>query len=398
MMSKTGTLVNINSNDQHNDNQDLKILIIDFSRSYGGASTRVISLLQNLPYGQVSLAGLANSPVMESANSLGVRTHNIGINKLDIRILRQLVNIIKQEGYQIIDTHNIQAKFWGSLAALITDTILVSTIHSWYALEHGKKSIKGRFYTFLELITNQKLGAYITVSKKDRDMLIQSKVSEDDIELIYNAVAVDPAKIPDNRERLQAETGIPVKGIICTAVGRLVNVKGYDILIEAFRRKVTQLSELYCVIVGDGELNYEYRQRVQETGLEKRVHFLGYQPHDKVLSILKGSDIFVMPSRYEGTPIALLEAAALGKAIVASHVGGIPELVADGEQALLVHPDDAPALADKLVYLAQNKESINRLGQEAQKRIQENFSLSGMVEKTYDTYLKAWHKKFPIRD
>lgn len=382
---------------QNNNNQGIRALIIDFSKGYGGASTRVLSLLQNLPSDQIALAGLANSSVMEAARSLGARTYNVGNKKVDIRILKQLVNIIKQDGYQIVDTHNIQAKFWGSLAAIITRTILVSTIHSWYAFEHGKNSLKGRLYTALELRTNRKLGAYITVSKKDREMLIRSKIPDDEIELIYNAVTIVAGEIRDIREQLQSETGIPTNAIICTAVGRLVNIKGYDILIDAFRLIADQDPELYCVIIGNGELYQEYNQRVQELGLKNRVHLLGYQSHDKVLPIVKASDIFVMPSRYEGTPIALLEAAALGKAIVASRVGGIPELVMDNKHALLVPPEDTFILAETLIQLAQDREKIKLLGWAAQKRIQGDFSMASMVEKTQQTYLKAWNKKCPTK-
>ena len=229
--------------------QDLKTLIIDFSKGYGGASARVLSLLQNLPSAQVALAGLENSPVIKSAKILGIRTHVVGKRKYDIRILKRLVNIIENEAYQIIDTHNIQAKFWGNLAATLTKTVLVSTIHSWYALEHGQKSLKGRFYTALELRTNRQLGAYITVSQKDREMLLQNGVPEERIELIYNAVMIDPDNVPSIREQLKFDTRIPENVIICTAVGRLVKVKGFDILIDAFKLISEQSPHLHCLII-----------------------------------------------------------------------------------------------------------------------------------------------------
>jgi len=382
---------------QFSENQDPKTLIIDFSKGYGGASSRVLSLLQNIPVGQVALAGLANSQVIQAAIDLGVPVYIVGTSKLDLRILKRLANIIRNDGYQVIDTHNIQAKFWGSLAASISKAGLVSTIHSWYAHEHGKKSLRGRLYTWLELRTNHNLSAYITVSQKDHAMLIQSGIPDADIELIYNAVSVDTWKIPDFKEQFQTKLGIPESALICTAVGRLVAVKGYDVLIDAFHIIAAQIPNLYCVILGDGELYQEHYQRVQELGLDERVKLLGYCDHATVLSIVKSSDIFVMPSRYEGTPIALLEAAALGKAIVASQAGGIPELVTDGEHAILVPPEDPIFLADTLIQLAQDQEKINMFGEQAQRRVQKKFTLERMVERTRQTYLTAWNKKLSLK-
>ena len=108
-----------------------------------------------------------------------------------------------------------------------------------------------------------------------------------------------------------------------------------------------------------------------------------------MLELLKSSDIFVMPSRYEGTPIALLEAAALGLPIVASHTGGIPELVQDEEHALLIPPEDTHALAQELIRLSQDRQFARLLGQNAQKRIRVGFNLNAQVQATLNTYQNA---------
>jgi len=373
-------------------NQNLKTLIVDFSKGFGGASTRVLSLLRYLPANQVGLVGLTGSPVVQAAQSLDVPVYTIGSKKFDIRILTRLVSIIRQDGYQVIDTHNIQAKFWGSLAAAHCGVALVSTIHSWYAHEHGQQSQRGQIYTALELHTNRKLGAYITVSTKDREMLLKAGIAPEIVELIYNAVSIDVAEIPDEREHFLNEFGLASDTIICMALGRIVKVKGYDILIEAISLLADQIPNLACVIVGDGELHAAYRHKIRELKLHERVHLAGYRPHTEALALLKASNIFVMPSRYEGTPIALLEAAALGKAIVASSVGGIPELVTDGEQASLVLPEDPKVLAQALSDLIHNPAKRHFLGKRASERVQMNFGVEKMIENTQRTYIKAWLK------
>ena len=367
----------------------VKILIVDLSKHYGGASSRVLSLLRYLPPDQVGFVGLKNSPVSEAAKKLSLPVHCISSSKANPMILPRLIKIIEEGGYQVIDTHNIQSKFWGSLAARITGKALISTLHSWYANEHKSDSWRGRFYTKLEKYTNSGLNLYITVSKTIQEALIESDFPPSKAKLIHNAVFIDPVATPRYDKELEAQFGIPNDSIIFTAVGRLVPVKGYNHLINAFQEVATQRSDLYCIIVGDGELYEELNEKIYKMKLQNRIHLLGHCDHNTVLSILKSSDIFLMPSRSEGTPIALLEAAALGKAIIASEVGGIPELVTNGEHAILIPPADHQALTHAMMKFANNKKIREEYGKRAQERVQKKFALDAMINSTYTAYIRA---------
>ena len=313
-----------------------KVLIVDLSNNYGGSSSRVLSLMARAKPGTVALAGLKSGAISGQALQLGLPVHIVAAHKADPRLLFRLIQVIRQGGYNVLDSQNIQSKFWANMAASVTKTALVSTLNSWYANEHGKASIKGRIYTSLELSTNQSLDLYITVSEKDRQSLLKSGLPEDIIELIYNAVDVNTSEIPGNGEWLRKKFDLPPDSIVCAAVGRLVPVKGYDILINAMQKIAAQVPQLVCLIVGEGQAGEELSGQIRAAGLEARVRLVGYYARQDAMSILKSSDIFVMPSRYEGTPIALLEAAALARPILASCTGGIPELVTHEEHALLV--------------------------------------------------------------
>ena len=120
--------------------------------------------------------------------------------------------MIREEGYNVLDSQNIQSKFWANLAALLTGTALVSTLNSWYAHEHSTTLMKGRLYTSLELWTNQGLDLYITVSEKDRQMLLASDIPEKAIELIYNTIDLDVSSIPGNSEGLKKRIRSTAKG------------------------------------------------------------------------------------------------------------------------------------------------------------------------------------------
>ena len=366
-----------------------KVLILDLSKYYGGSNSRILSLMTRSQPGTIGLAGLRNGVITRQAQEMGLKVHAVAGHKADPRLLLRLIQVIRQEGYTVLDSQNIQSKFWANLAALSTGTALVSTLNSWYAHEHSTTLVKGKFYTWLELFTNQSLDLYIAVSEKDRQMLLSSGISEDAIELIYNTIDLDVSAIPGDEDSLKKEFGLPPQAIVCTGIGRLVPQKGFDILIEAFAKIASEIPDLYCIIIGEGEDKDKLTEQIRAAGLEARIRLAGYQDRSKAMSILKSSDIFVMPSRYEGTPIALLEAAALARPILAACAGGIPEMVTHEQHAYLVPIQDPDALAQGLVKLALQRDYAHMLGQSAQQRVRERFNPESQVRETWAAYEKA---------
>lgn len=366
-----------------------KVLILDLSNHYGGASSRVLAFMARARPEMVGLAGLKSGAITTKAVRAGLPVHILSHHKASPLILPRLIRLIRQQGYNVLDSQNIQSKFWANLAALVTRTALVSTINSWYANEHGQLSIRGRIYTALELATNQSLDLYISVSENDRRSLIRAGLPADSVELIHNAVDVDRHRSSENLPGLKARLNLPPESLVCVAVGRLVPVKGFDVLIAALERIASRLPTLVCLIVGEGEARPQLEQQIERAGLQAQVRLVGYHDHTEVLSILEACDIFVMPSRYEGTPVALLEAAALARPILASACGGIPELVTDGEQAVLVRPGEPDALAEALARLATDREFASLLGRQARERIRQKFNLETQFRATWNAYRKA---------
>ncbi|HET6594612.1 MAG TPA: glycosyltransferase [Anaerolineales bacterium] len=366
-----------------------KVLILDLSKHYGGSNSRILSLMTRSNAGTIGLAGLKKGVITRQATQMGLNVHVVAEHKADPRLLFRLIKVIRKENYNVLDSQNIQSKFWANLAAMFTGTALVSTLNSWYAHEHSTTRFKGKFYTSLELFTNQSLDLYITVSEKDRQMLLNAGIQEEMIELIYNTIDLDGSAIPGGADWLRTQFNLPSQSIVCTGIGRLVPQKGFDILIEALAQIASQLPDLYCLIIGQGEDKEKLAQQIRTAGLEGRIQLVGYQDRSKVLSILKSSDVFVMPSRYEGTPIALLEAAALARPILAARAGGIPELVTHGQHAHLVPTHDPEGLAQGFLKLALDHEYAQELGQNAQQRVRERFNPNSQVNETWAAYQKA---------
>ena len=366
-----------------------KVLILDLSKHYGGSNSRILSLMTRSNTGTIGLAGLKNGVITRQAQQMSLQVHAVAGHKADPRLLFRLMQVIRQEGYNVLDSQNIQSKFWANLAAMFTGTTLVSTLNSWYAHEHSTTLVKGRLYTALELLTNQSLDLYITVSEKDRQMLLRSGISGEAIELIYNTIDLDIAAIPGDSVSLKKEFGLPPQAIVCTGIGRLVPQKGFDILIEACAKIASQIPDVYCLIIGEGEDKEKLSEQIRLAGLEQRIRLIGYQERAKAMSILKSSDIFVMPSRYEGTPIALLEAAALARPILAACAGGIPELVTHEQHAFLVPTQNPEALAQGFIKLTHDLAYAQRLGGNARQRVHEQFNPENQVDQTWAAYEKA---------
>jgi len=365
-----------------------RVLIVDLSHEFGGASSRVLGLMSGFPSGQVGLAAIMGSPVFRQAQKQGFSVFPVGVHKADWRILPNLLNVIRQNQYQVVDTQNIQSKLWGSIAARLSRVALVSTLNSWYRFEHGK-SLKGVLYTWLELLTNRWLDRYIVVSKTVYDALKNAQKNTSFIDLIYNAIGLRPQEISGDALWLKAKFNFPPDAIVCSAAGRLVWAKGYEDLIAAMAQIAKLEPNLYCVIIGEGELRGLLQAAIGQNGLNERIVLAGFVEHDEVLSILKASDFFVMPSRQEGTPIALLEAAAIGLPILATSCGGIPELVESGKQALLVSPENPSALAAGLLEISKNPQYRQFLAAQAQARVKDAFSLEAQVKATQFAYQKA---------
>jgi glycosyltransferase involved in cell wall biosynthesis len=332
---------------------------------------------------------LENSGAAKRARSMGLPVFTIGVNKAEPFIVSRLVRIIREHKFCIVDTQNIQSKFWGSLAAARTGTALISTLNSWYYKEHGGK-LKGRIYQFIEMVTNWKLDLYIAVSQQILQNLLKAGVPRELIALITNAVQLKPPPVSLNRFWLLNKFGFPIEATVYCAVGRLEKVKGYKDLILAHSRIAARFPELYGIIVGEGSLYEELNRLVEETGMKSRIQLIGFRQHDEVISIVNASDIYIMPSRSEGTPVALLEAAALGRPILATRVGGIPDLVKDGEHALLINPGNIDFLAASLTRLCQNPMIAKRLGKAAQQRAKKDFTLKRQVKATREAYIKAF--------
>lgn len=197
---------------------------------------------------------------------------------------------------------------------------------------------------------------------------------------IPNGVDLDPPLT----EQTRRDFGLPEDRLIVGTAGRLVPVKGHDVLLEAIERLHPERLPVHYVIAGEGPEHDNLRKEIFRRNLTNTVHFVGFMVD--VPSFLNCLDVFVLPSRAEGQPFTLLQAMAAGLPSVSTKVGGIPEMIRHEKDGLLVNRDDAGALADALRLLLTDEARRKTMGAAARQRAELEFSLGRMVDRYLDLY------------
>lgn len=379
--------------DSEDYSEKLRVLIVDLSIRYGGASTRAISIAKYFSSFGGMLAVIENSPTMKIAQEQGIPVRVVGKKRTDLLIPFRIAKIIQNERIQVVDTQNIQSKFWVSISVLFSRVAFVSTLNSLYNQEFGT-SWKSNAYHWIDRLTNIKTDHYIAVSNAIEKNLLNDAIPREKISLIRNAVSLPSQPADFDIIKTRKQFGIPENAFVFILLGRMVWAKGIDDFISAFSIVAGKYKQVRAVIVGDGDLRDEIVMQIKKLSLQEHVYLLGYQPHPKVLEILMSSNIFVMPSRSEGIPFALLEAAALGMPIVATHCGGIPEVVTNGENALLTPIGDVKALSKAMTILCTDQSVAHRLGKSARDKIIRDYSLVKQMELMKDVYLQTYKSRF----
>ena len=235
---------------------------------------------------------------------------------------------------------------------------------------------------FHEQQLQNKAAAFIAVSNFIRNKLIEQGYPEEKI--IQHHIGVNTVKFSPSCH--QADQ----RYILC--VGRHTEKKGIDTLLRAFARIAAKYPHVSLLQVGQGELTRELQQLTKQLGIDQQVHFLGAQPHERVLQIMQQAEIFALPSQTaktgecEGLPIVILEASACGIPIVATYHSGIPEAVIEGETGFLVAEKDYKSLAEKLDILLSDRALGKKMGEQGRDLINEQFDIRKQTIKLETIY------------
>ncbi len=260
---------------------------------------------------------------------------------------------------------NLMAKLTGKISG--SKTILCA-IHTFD---------RARLKAVAEMLTSSLARKYIVVSGALKIFCVKNySIPADKISVIKNGIP-----LPDNvpaQSNLREKLGIKPGARNIGAIARLHREKGIDLLVRAFHSLAGEFPDLDLVIIGDGPEKSKLEQMSKNLGISNRVRFAGFLPEpEQYLSLF---NLFALPSRIEAMPVALMQAMAAGKAIVAAKVGGVPELMEDGKEGLLVPAEDESALSRAISRLLREPALAMALGAKAKERAGREFGLEQMLE------------------
>ncbi len=311
----------------------------------------------------------------------------------DLKAFFDIWRIIKKYNPLIVHTHSSKAGLTGRLAAKLAGApIIVHTPHG-----HVFFGYFGPFKTKLFIIF-EKLASRITdkivalTNREKKDHILFKIAEEDKFSVIYSGIELNILKESSSEEKqnLKKELGIPENSLIVGTAGRLVPVKGPEFLVKASKYIISKYPDTYFMFTGDGPLEQDLKRKALEMGISDNIIFLGWR--DDLVKIISIYDIFVLPSLNEGMGRVLVEAMALGKSIIASNVGGIPDLVIHGKNGFLVPPKNPKELAKYIQVLLEDKDKREKMGL-AGKEMAYNFTSERMVEKIANLYKKLLTQK-----
>ncbi len=307
----------------------------------------------------------------------------------DSAALWQLIRLLRAERPHLVHTHTSKAGVLGRLAAWWAGVpLILHTPHGHVFYGHFGRL---RSWLFLQIERRLARGTARLIALTDaerRDHLDRGVGRADRFAVIPSGI--DLARF--RRARRQGKAiptwfDCPPDAFVVGSVGWLTEIKGHRFLVAAVARLKPEFPQLHLVIVGSGDQREALTRLAADTGVAAAVHLVGHR--DQIEQCLAGFDCFVLPSLNEGMGRALVEAMAAGLPVIASRVGGIPALIHDGANGLLVPPGDAQALARALRRVVQDPVGARELGAGAARSIGDNYGIEAMVRKVEDLYREA---------
>lgn len=356
----------------------------------GGGERFLVDLLQAFPRDQFEFTVLC----LYSKGELAYEVERIGIpvsvlevpRKIRLKGYLRLYDALKAGAFDIVHCHLLESCWYGLPAGWFAG-VPVRIAHLQNC--HWRLSFRARLFDRLAFtFADAAFGCSEAVLRfyRQRMWYPTSKCY-----LVYNGVAANRFEKLPSKEEARRDLGLPQDWIIVTTVARLVPQKGHIFLLEAAKEIVGKFEDVRFLLVGDGGLRAELEQRASALGLAERVIFLGQRTD--IPKILAASDIFVLPSLWEGLGLALVEAGLAGLPVVATRVDGIVEVVEDGRSGFLVPPGDSHALAEALRILCSDASLRERMGREGKAIALQRFTMERIASQVAGLYRELLHRK-----
>ena len=335
--------------------------------------------------------GARTSPFDRRAAELGITVHPISERfRFDPGVIAQLRKLVASVRPDVIETHHVKSHFLVRLSGLWKET-------PWLAFHHGytNEDFRSPIYNRLDRWSLRAAARIVTMNRPFERQLGRSGIRGERITVLHNAVRpTSDGPVPVDaatRERRRADLGIAPDERIILCIGRLSKEKGQLDLVAAIGRlrQMRPAEPVRLILAGDGPARPQIVEAIQSMGLGGQVTLAGHIPD--IGRYYQAADLVVIPSLSEGSPNVLLEAMAAGIPVVATPVGGIPEIVTHGESALLVPPQNPGAMAEAINLLLSSPGTAISLAQQARANVETDYTPEARARSLLEIYAGLLH-------
>jgi glycosyltransferase EpsD len=343
--------------------------------------------------------GVAFNTIQEVSSELikyGCKIHQIEfqrnpIKKENFTAYKKIYKIVSEEGYELVHVHTPVASFFTRLACRNMKHVkMLYTAHGFHFFKGAPKKNWAIYHT-LEKIAARWTDGVITMNDEDFHSAKKLKLRKKDSIYKVHGVGLDLNKFfhhtPEKKNRLRKEYKYNEEDFILIYVGELSYRKHQDLLIEAISKLINKLTNVKLLLVGEGELESDYKELVEKLGLEKHVKFLGYRKD--IHNLMAISDIAVSTSRHEGLPVNVMEAMATELPLVVTNCRGNRDLVRSGVNGFVIGVDDAEACANSIEKLYHSKELRKEFGEKNRGTIQV-YSVENVLSEMKEIYVQQF--------
>lgn len=362
-----------------------RLLILTVGFDVGGAEQLILTTAPRLQRDgfEVTVVCLKDWAMLgDELEARGVRAVALGAKGAwDLRAFGRLLSIVRRDRIQILQGHMFRANLAARVVGRLASVPIVVTAHH-------DTDVRMRFHhRWIERLTAPWSDSVTACSEAVRRHALRVLgLPPGLVRTLPNAIEIPDGKAdPRARERVRRELGASQEDLLVGSLGRLVEPKkGLAVFLAAARLLSRDFPRVRFALVGEGPARGPLEERAAREGVSHRTAFAGLRRD--VPDVMRAFDLFVQPSLWEGFGLTAVEAMAVGTPVVASRVGGVTEVVADGETGILVPPGDAPALAAACAQVLRDRDLAERLGRAGIERVHARFGIERMVRDLEDLY------------
>lgn len=372
----------------------IRICHIASADLWAGAEVYVLGLLKHLiKAGEFSLSVIVfnEGRLAKELRESGIDVELIDENKQGLsRMFMELTRLLKTRRYHIVHTHKPKDNILGVMAGKWAGVpIFVRTIHGCPEPFAGLEGIRMRASEYIDALITKHLSSRVIMVSQNLSQVLGSTYTSGQMVCIHNGIDIESVQAHTGRSRIRSEWGVANSLPVIGVVGRLTRIKGQEVLLRAIARINAGTSNFKVIVIGDGPERIKLQELATILGIDNIIRFIGHR--DDVYDCIDALDILALPSLHEGLPMVLLEAMALGCPVIASRIGGIPEVIEHGKSGLLFSAGNDKELADYIVFLLGDRKGSIRLGKEGRERVRTHFNAELMAMHTAQVYKLLVH-------